>query len=101
MKALKKVKVGAISAGLVCQEGVKWGSLVMACSRQDSSGQLKSVLGTQADDLTRKKNCSQTTHEGVAEELPPGHRGGLQENGQPGVGQEWRCEIWDGYSWEK
>lgn len=68
MKALKKVKVGAGSAGLVCQEGVKWGSLVMACSRQ-----LKSVLGTQADDLTRKKNCSQTTREGVAEELPPGH----------------------------
>lgn len=36
--------------------------------------QLKSVLGTQADDLTRKKNCPQTTHEGdFAEELPPDH----------------------------
>lgn len=98
MKALKKVKVGAGEAGLVCQEGVKWVALVMVCPRQDSSRQLKSVLGTQADDITRK-NCPQTTHEGgVAQELPPGHGGGLQENSQPGVEQERRCEIWDGYS---
>lgn len=74
----------------MCQEGVKWVALVMACSRQDSSRQLKSVPGTQAEDLTRKncprprmketlqRNCPQAMHgRGVAEELPPGHGGGL------------------------